>query len=130
MKDGTVIPKGAKITWAAHNHMHDPSVTADPTIFDPLRSYRKRHSSPELMNKYLASTASLDSLAFGYGGQACPGRWFSVGEVKLILVKLLSEYDVKFTPGRTTRPLNLFAGENSFPDPSVNVMIKSRKDVL
>ncbi|RYP36412.1 hypothetical protein DL767_003375 [Monosporascus sp. MG133] len=130
LKDGTVIPKGAKITWAARSHMHDPSVTADPTVFDPLRSYKKRHSSPELMNKHLASAASLDSLAFGYGGQACPGRWFSVGEVKLILVKLLSEYDVKFTPGRITRPENLYAGENSFPDPSVNVMLKLREQPL
>lgn len=107
--------------------MHDPSVTAEPTVFDPLRSYRKRYSSPELRNKHLASTASIDSLAFGYGGQACPGRWFSVGEVKLILVKLLTEYDVKFTEGRTTRPANLFAGENSFPDPTVNVMLKRRE---
>ena len=130
LKDGTLIPKGAKITWAARSHMHDPSVTADPTVFDPLRSYRKRYSSPELKNKHIASAASIDSLAFGYGTQACPGRWFSVGEVKLILVKLLSEYDVKFTNGRTTRPENLYAGENSFPDPSVNVLIKLREKPL
>lgn len=50
LQDGTVIPKGAKITWAARSHMHDSSVTSDPTVFDPLRSYKKRHSSPELIN--------------------------------------------------------------------------------
>jgi hypothetical protein len=64
--------------------MHDPSVAADLIFFDPLRSYRKRHSSPELKNKHFASAASLDSLTFGYGSEACPGRWFSVGEVKPI----------------------------------------------
>ncbi|KFH42569.1 Ent-kaurene oxidase-like protein [Hapsidospora chrysogenum ATCC 11550] len=130
LKDGTVIPKGAKITWAARDHMHDPDVYHDPSVFDPMRSYRKRHSAPGLLNKHLASAASLDSLAFGYGAQACPGRWFSVGEVKLILVKLLSEYEVKFTPDRTTRPENLYAGENSFPDPSVNIMLKLREEPL
>lgn len=125
-----MIPKGAKITWAARSHMFDPSVTVDPSVFDPLRSYRKRYSSPELRNKHLASAASADSLAFGYGTQACPGRQFSVGEVKLILVKLLCEYDVKFPDSRTTRPENLFAGENSFPDPSVNVLIKLKEQPL
>lgn len=130
LKDGTVIPKGAKITWAARSHMHDPDVYHDPSVFDPMRSYKKRHSAPGFLNKHLASAASLDSLAFGYGAQACPGRWFSVGEVKLILVKLLSEYDVKFTPDRTTRPENLYAGENSFPDPTVNIMLKLREEPL
>ncbi|KAF7594247.1 hypothetical protein BBP40_009799 [Aspergillus hancockii] len=78
----------------------------------------------------LPSLSSLGSLASGYGSQACPGRWFSVGEVKLILVKLLSEYEVNFISGRTTRPENLYVGENSFPGPSVKVLITPRERLL
>ncbi|KAI1316819.1 cytochrome P450 [Xylariaceae sp. FL0255] len=126
LKDGTYIPQGARISWAGHHHMNDPSITPHPEMFDPMRSYRARHSSPDQMNKHLAGQTSPDNLAFGYGKLACPGRAFSVGEIKLILARLLSMYEFRFPEGKT-RPLNLFADENVFPDPEATVLMRRRE---
>ncbi|KAI0873357.1 cytochrome P450 [Hypoxylon argillaceum] len=125
LKDGTHIPKGARISWAGHHHLNDPAVTHQPDVFDPMRSYRARHASPDQMNKHLAGQTSPDNLAFGYGKLACPGRAFSVGEIKLILARLIVGYDFRFPNGKG-RPINMFADENVFPDPAANIMMKRR----
>lgn len=67
----------------------------------------------------------MDNLAFGYGKLACPGRAFSVGEIKLILALLLSQFDFKFVPGES-RPSNMYADENVFPDPKGRLMMRLR----
>ncbi|KAI1819276.1 cytochrome P450 [Xylaria intraflava] len=103
LKDGTRIPKGARISWAGYHHTNDSA-----------------------MNKHLAGQTSLDNLAFVYGKLACPGRAFLVGEIKLILARLLASYDFQFPEGKA-RPLNMFADENVFPDPSATVMMKRRE---
>ncbi|KAI1111651.1 cytochrome P450 [Nemania sp. NC0429] len=126
LKDGTYIPKGSKICWAGYDHINDPSITHNPDIFDPMRSYNKRHASPQYRNKYLAGQTSPDNLVFGYGNQACPGRAFAVGEIKLILARLVSQYDFQFPEHIRTRPASKYADENVFPDPSVNLMMKIR----
>jgi len=52
------------------------------------------------------------------GTQACPGRFFAVRVLKLVLAKLLSEYDLRMPeqkekpfelslPGQVTRNLNI-----------------------
>ncbi|KAI1433455.1 cytochrome P450 [Xylaria sp. CBS 124048] len=127
LKDGTHIPKDSRICWAGYNHVNDPSVTSDPDVFDPLRSYKKRYASPENTNKYLAGQTSPDHLAFGYGKLACPGRAFSVGEIKLVLARLISQYDFQFPERSTSRPDNMYADENVFPDPNAKVMMRLRE---
>lgn len=50
------------------------------------------------------------NLGFGYGRHACPGRFFANNEIKLILAKLLLEYDIKMVDGMTTRWPNIEHG--------------------
>lgn len=107
--------------------MNDPAISANPEIFDPMRSYNKRRSSPSEANKNLAGQTSPDNLAFGYGKLACPGRAFSVGEIKLILARLLSQYEFRFPDGQG-RPLNMYADENVFPDPKARIMMRRRRE--
>lgn len=128
LKDGTYIPKGLRVCWAGYHHMNDASVTPNPDIFDPMRSYNKRYASPQQTNRYLAGQTSLDNLAFGYGNQACPGRAFAVGEIKLILARLLSQYEFRFPERIRTRPTSLYADENVFVDPNAKLMMKTRGD--
>ncbi|KAI2637164.1 cytochrome P450 [Hypomontagnella submonticulosa] len=128
LKDGTHIPAGSRIAWAGHHHLNDPSVTATPELFDPMRSYRKRHSSPDNMNKHLAGQTSTDNVTFGYGKLACPGRAFSVGEIKLILARLIHQFEFKFPDGKS-RPLTMYADENVFADPNGRVMMRIRQQV-
>ncbi|KAI1428890.1 cytochrome P450 [Xylaria sp. FL1777] len=127
LKDGTHIPKGSRICWAGSSHMNDPSVTPRPEVFDPMRSYRKRHSSADQMNKHLAGQTSPDNLGFGYGKLACPGRHFAVGVTKLVLARLLVEYEFKFPDHVTSRPKTLNADEFLFTDPGTKIMMRLRR---
>lgn len=121
------MPAGAKIGFPSFEHQHDPAVvTPDPALFDPMRSYRKRHAAPEERNKHLAGQPHPDNLVFGYGTQACPGRHFAVAETKLILVRLLSEYDVRHVEGKS-RPRTFYAGDNAFLSPGATLMMRKRK---
>ncbi|KAI1127654.1 cytochrome P450 [Nemania abortiva] len=130
LKDGTKIPVGARIAWAGHHHANDPDIVPNPDKFDPMRSYRKRHANNrELINKYTAGQTDKNSLSFGYGGQACPGRYFAVAEIKLVLMRLLLEFDFKLQEG-TARPNIMHADENVFMDPHAKLMMKTRKGAL
>ncbi|KAI1180351.1 cytochrome P450 [Nemania sp. FL0916] len=139
LEDGTYIPRGARICWISPKLLANesssittpgpgskPSSEAAAAAFDPLRSYAKRHASPDQMNKHLAVHTSLDNLNFGYGKLACPGRHFAVNEVKMLLVRFVTEHDFRFTDRVGPRMLDL--DEFTFPDPKVKVMIRRRQD--
>ncbi|KAJ8132102.1 hypothetical protein O1611_g1523 [Lasiodiplodia mahajangana] len=129
LKDGTKIPVGARIAWAGHHHANDPDVIPNPDTFDPMRSYRKRYANNgELINRFTAGQTDKNSLSFGYGGQACPGRYFAVAEIKLVLMRLLLEFDFKLQEGKT-RPKIMHADENVFMDPHAKLMMRIRKDI-
>lgn len=69
---------------------------------------------------------SSDSLHFGHGRQACPGRFLASDEIKMMLVKLLLRYDFRYPDG-FDRPKNLTADENVFPDPSATLLMRPHK---
>lgn len=129
LKDGTYIPKGARICWAGNSHHNDPLVTPNPAIFDPVRSYMKRHSSPDQMNKHLAGQTGLDHLSFGYGKLACPGRYLAINQMKLVVSRFIMSYDFKFPDNITSRPQTLDADEFTFLDPSAKIMLRLRRDL-
>lgn len=55
-------------------------------------------------------------MSFGHGKNTCPGRFFASLAVKMVMVKLLTEYDFKSLPG-ATRPSNLVFHEFIFITP-------------
>ena len=125
LSDGTRIPGGTRVSWPAYNHQNSPDTTPNPHAFDPLRSYRKRHAHADQRSKHQAGQTSPDNLTFGYGKQACPGRRFAIGELKMMLARLLTEYEFKFADG-TGRPRSLFAAEQMFPDPSARILVRRK----
>ena len=124
--DGQHIPAGATISWANYYHQNDPSLAPEPHLFDPMRSYRKRYSSPEQKSKHLAGQAEIDNLTFGYGRGACPGRFFAIGEIKTIVSRLLVEFEFKYPEGKS-RPRSIGLNEFSLPDPGAKLMIRKRR---
>ena len=44
---------------------------------------------------------SLDSLEFGHGSHACPGRFFATNVIKSILIPLLLDYDLRIPDGES-----------------------------
>jgi ent-kaurene oxidase len=126
LKDGTSIPTGVRIAWAGPQHAFDPEITPAPTEFDPLRSYRKRRqNNGENAHKFMVGQSDPDNMSFGYGSQVCPGRYFAIGEMKMILMRLLQEYEFRSPEGQG-RPKHIHADENVVLDPSAKVMMKRR----
>lgn len=123
LKDGTHIPAGTRIACANADILSD--TTPNPADFDPMRSYRRRYETGEL-NKHQAGQTEKDNLHFGYGKQACPGRHFAVGEIKMVMTKMLMEFEFKYPEGKG-RPRNFYADENVFPDPRARLMMRKRR---
>ena len=46
-------------------------------------------------NKHLFVTSSPESLTWGYGNHACPGRFFADNELKVLLIELLRKWDFR-----------------------------------
>ncbi|KAI1459353.1 cytochrome P450 [Annulohypoxylon moriforme] len=126
LKDGTHIPAGSRVSFANYQHQNDPSVTPDPQLFDPLRCFRKRHSTAEPRNKFQAVQLDPDINPFGYGSQACPGRYFAVAEIKFIMARLLRDYEFKFS-GTQGKPKVIHADENIMNDPAARMMMRKRR---
>lgn len=126
LKHGLEIPKGTRIAWRGHHHSNDPDHVQDPAIFDPMRNYRKRRANKgEFKTKYTAGQIDSNYLSFGYGNQACPGRYFAVSEILLMLAKLVLEFEFKHPEGKT-RPKTMYADESVFLDPHATVMMRRR----
>lgn len=89
LRDGTTIPKGALVAFPCLPASMDTSIYPDPQHFLPFRK----------SNLSLAATTTTKSkLAFGWGVQACPGRFFAVKEIKVLAARLLMAYDMEITP--------------------------------
>ncbi|TRX91613.1 hypothetical protein FHL15_007395 [Xylaria flabelliformis] len=123
-KDGLVVPKGALLGFVGIHNQIDPAIAPQPELFDPLRSYRKRHSAPDEMTKHLAGHPSQENFAFGYGGQACPGRLIAVNVLKMVTSRLVTEYEFQSPPGRAGQPNKIYLLEFIFPDPAATIMMR------
>ncbi|KAI9902259.1 hypothetical protein N3K66_004076 [Trichothecium roseum] len=127
LKDGTQIPAGASVSWAGYDYVNDPSVTPNPERFDPMRSYNRRYANGGAeSHKYTAGQPSKENLVFGFGSQACPGRYFAINEIKLLLARVLLMYDFKWPEGKTN-PSNLHINEFCIVNPTAKVMMKRRQ---
>lgn len=128
LKDGTHIPAGTRVAFPAKEYAMDPAVYPDPLAFDPMRNYRKREKASQPGERELlrAGVTNPENLAFGYGNQACAGRHFAVAEIKLMLARLLYEFEFKFPDGKG-RPRNMHINENIFTDQNATIMMRKRR---
>lgn len=94
LSDGTYLPKGTYVELPSHTIQMDPSIIPDPEKFDGFRFYKKRQSGAEESHGNQFVTVSKESLNFGYGRHACPGRFFASNELKVILANILLRYDI------------------------------------
>lgn len=69
----------------------------------------------------------LESMAFGYGRHACPGRFFASAEIKAIMVYLPMNYDFKFPDDRTERPPSLIFETQNSPNHMGRILFKRRQ---
>lgn len=73
----------------------DPDTfSANSNLFDGHRFFRLRESNKASESAFKMGMATEDSLGFGLGSQACPGRFFAVNQMKLMLSKFLTSWDL------------------------------------
>lgn len=124
LSDGTELPKGSHICMPVDAIQNDAEITTDPSSFDGLRYFKMRQAQGE-RHLHQFATAEKTRLNFGYGKYACPGRFFASLEIKVILVKLIMNYDFKLPP-QQGRPQNLMAHEFIFPNPEGKLLFRER----
>lgn len=122
--DNTVIPRNAHVSMAVNAIQNDPEVTPEPETFDGLRYYKLRQREGE-SHLHQFSTTEEKILNFGHGANSYPGRFFASLEIKIILVRLIMDYEYRFPDGKGP-PENLKAHEFIFPNPDGELLIRRR----
>ncbi|KAI1878121.1 hypothetical protein JX265_002489 [Neoarthrinium moseri] len=133
LSDGTHLPSGSMIESPYGSIVQDPTLYTNPQTFDAHRFLNLRNGTVpdplEYKNReqYQFVTVTKDFMHFGYGRHACPGRFFAANEIKLILARILLDYDIKMPDGVTERYPNLKMGLDDLPDPTREIMFKRAK---
>ncbi|KAI6246585.1 Cytochrome P450 monooxygenase ascG [Erysiphe necator] len=138
LPSGHTIPKGIKIAipaWYIHNNsdsLFSPGITKPLDEFDGLRFYNLR-KLPGNENRHQFVSTSYDSLSFGHGNHACPGRFFAGNEIKVIMIELMRNWDFrlpgdnKLEGGAWRRPRNKHHQIECRPDPNVRIEFRKKK---
>ncbi|KAK2765791.1 alpha-ketoglutarate dependent xanthine dioxygenase [Colletotrichum kahawae] len=126
LDDGSIIPKDTTVYFDMYHAHRSPDVQNDAGIskFDAFR-FSQRRVEQSLPNKYLAATTGPDNLPFGHGAHSCPGRFFAVAEMKVILAHLLLNYDVKLSGAK--RPEAGYWGIALVTDRNAKIMVRKRQ---
>ncbi|RYP69935.1 hypothetical protein DL771_005795 [Monosporascus sp. 5C6A] len=130
LKDGTCIPAHSFIEAASTAVLRDPALYPDPERFDPYRFYKLRTTDmPDPIGyksreQYQFVSVTKENMSFGLGRHACPGRFFAANEIKLILARILLEYDIKMPDGVETPYSNFSVGATNATDPTKKILLR------
>ncbi|KAK4169839.1 Ent-kaurene oxidase [Cladorrhinum sp. PSN259] len=98
LSNGLKLKKGQFITMSGAQRTMDPLVFEEPTQYKGLR-----FCAPDKIEEHRTrpfSSIDTDILGWGAGRWACPGRLISDMAAKILLVRLLDEYDFAFVGGK------------------------------
>ncbi|KAI8628807.1 cytochrome P450 [Xylariaceae sp. FL1651] len=123
LSNGFHIPAGTIVQCNTNMLDEAPPEWGDPYAFDGFRFYRLRKDAQDV-NKFQFASPSYDSMQFGFGNDACPGRFFASNQIKIILAYILSHYDFKFEDHVIGRPNNIMFEVNVLTDPTTKVLFK------
>lgn len=146
MSDGLVLPKNTHICFPSGPASRDPALVPNPETFDGFRwcsdpddrnalsqfmPSESNNGSKEILPTPSKRTTFVDispeSMHFGAGRQACPGRFFAANTIKVVLSRILMDYDFKYEEkfdGK--RPPNVVVGEHILPNMGAQVLFRKR----
>ena len=129
LSNGTVLRPGSFVSMPLHAVCHDSRYYENPNSFQGLRFFERREKDPGQSHQHQFSSVSHDNLSFGAGKNTCPGRFWASDIIKLVLISILSEYDIEFPRGQTERPKTLFYGERGVIDKSQKICFRRREKI-
>ncbi|KAL8951312.1 MAG: hypothetical protein Q9222_002711 [Ikaeria aurantiellina] len=124
LKDGDILPSGSYVAVQSIDpDAHPGSMTRD---FDGFRWSRLR-ADPGNEQKFTAAASGIDSLEFGYGLHACPGRFFAMYTVKVTIAAILRKYELRLPRGECTPSAQYNSLLVLIPPKSQKVEFRSRQ---
>lgn len=115
-QNGVELPEGSHIAVHMYGSQMMDGHYENAAIWDPFRFSRARESLSDeaasqsesekdtdeiLKDRHMAAISTGPSfLTFGHGRHACPGRFFAVQEIKLLLAQIILNYDIKYVEQR------------------------------
>lgn len=121
-KDGLHVPAGTVVSFPNLRHNLDRSLVPEADTFDGKRWLRRRIGFNT--SKFQFASTAEDAFDWGGGLHACPGRFMAEVTIKLILVYLVTKYDMKLTEGGPERPVESRRFMDLTPDTSMPVLIR------
>jgi cytochrome P450 len=76
----------------------------------------------------------MDSIHFGHGIHACPGRFFASNEIKVVMIELLQKWDIRLKGdvagigGVDKRPASRMFEMAVMPNESAEIEIRRRRN--
>lgn len=123
--NGQKIPAGATIELPSRAVGRDAANYPDSQVFDGFRHYRARQTGTardHARNQFV--TSNEQNLVFGYGKHACPGRFFAANEIKMLLARIILEFDFKNEDGSAERYKDIEIGPLIAPDTKRNLLLR------
>ena len=99
----------------AHGHANDTVVEANRADLGDKGYLQERNMA--------ASATGTSFLTFGHGRHACPGRFFAITELKVMLAEVLTNYEVQPV---AKRPENIWYQVVQLPDAKVTLKMRKR----
>ncbi|KAB8291536.1 hypothetical protein EYC80_006337 [Monilinia laxa] len=143
LSTGHTIPAGVRIGYNLYqinstdpkvSPIPDPPSTApsldSPSTFSPFR-WSSLRSIPGNESKYQFVSTSKEAMNFGHGNHACPGRFFADAELKVVMVELLTNWDIRLVGDEMgsggKRPANFVFEATIAANPRAEVELRRRK---
>ncbi|KAL0943568.1 cytochrome P450 [Colletotrichum truncatum] len=131
LSNGQTIPAGSVIETPLIGINNDEEYFPEPEKFDPWRFYKLAGAKVKPGSKQADTVSNAQfvsagptSQLWGYGRRACPGRFFAVHEIKIIIGTLILKYDIMNVGGSKERIKNLEIGSVTSPDPTAKILLK------
>ena len=105
-----------------------PEISNAPLdVFDGYRFSRMREL-PGNEAKYQATSTGPGQFTFGHGPNACPGRFFALYIMKIVMIFVLRDYDIRLLPEAQAagRPRGRTAGVSNLVDGTVKIELRQR----
>jgi len=98
--NGVTIPAGTLVATPSSAIHMDEEIYPKPEQFDGFRFSKSCEMDGGVTTTgRSAVSTSPDHLTFGFGRHACPGRFFAVNEIKVLVARILMTYDIKLEEG-------------------------------
>lgn len=125
LPDGkTLLPAGTILRAASTEMAHDPEFYKDPDLFDGDRFLDDKIEPKSREHEFTGIEPG--NVSWGTGRFTCPGRWYAATMLKLVLGKLLLEYEFEFPAGQTESPPYETVDTRVMPNQGQKLIFKRR----